>query len=254
MATSQPTFEAAQYGAPVGEYRGSRARIFLIIFCVALLLIGVFFLVIGPATASASSDSSGTVADIIVGVLFIAGALYCAWTIFSWRGARAQLFERGFVISRAGKTTAARWEDISTITSKVVVSRYYGIPIWTSHLYTLTLANGETLRVNNAFGQVGKLGEALQRISANVLLPRAIASYQSGAALPFGRFTVSQAGISNGKETLPWNDLNQLVFQSGNVIITRKGKMLRWAMAPVSKTPNAYTLNLLVGYIQRGIR
>ncbi|HEX8997487.1 MAG TPA: DUF6585 family protein [Ktedonobacterales bacterium] len=253
MAATYSSLEGAQYGAPIGDFGGSKARIFLILCCIVLLLLGGFFVAVAPSTGS-SGDSSGVVADVIAGAIFLAGALYCAWTIFSWRGAHAQLFEQGFVVSRAGKTTSARWDDVASVTAKVVVMRYYGIPFWTSRLYTLTLANGETLRLTNAFAQASKLGESVQRMSANVLLPRAISSYQTGATLPFGRFGVSQAGISNGRDTLPWNDVNQLTFQNGNVIITRKGKMLRWASAPVAKTPNAYVLNLLVGYIQRGIR
>lgn len=253
MTASSPSFESTQYGAPIGEYRGGAARIVIAIAGVALALIGVFFAVASSAL-SPTGDSSGAIADIIVGVLFIVGAIACFVTVFFWRGAHAQLFERGFVIARAGKTTSASWEDITSVTQRVVQSRYYGIPVWTSHTYNVTLANGEKLRITDAFGKVGKLGDSIQRMSANALLPRAIAAYHSGATLPFGQLSVSQAGISNGKETMPWSDLNQLLLMNGYVTITRKGKRLRWASARISKTPNVYVLTALVGYIQRGVR
>jgi hypothetical protein len=238
----------------IGEYRGSKASIFLIVCGIALLLAGVFFAAVTPALSGAQSDASGIFAEVLVGVLFIAGALYAFWTVFSWRGAHAQLFERGFVISRAGKTVAARWEDIASVTQYVVRMRYYGIPVWTSHKYTVTLNNGDSLLINNGFSKVGKLGEAVQRMSANVLLPRAVAAYNSGAVLTFGKLSVSQAGISNGQETLPWSDLNQLTFNNGSVIITRKGKRMRWTATQIRKTPNVYVLMGLVSYVQRGIR
>ncbi len=252
--TTTTTATATQYGAAIGEYRRSKASIFLIICGIALLAAGVFFAAVAPTLSGGQSDASGLFAEVLVGVLFIAAALYAFWTVFSWRGAHAQLFERGFVLSRAGKTMDARWEDIASVTQYVVRMRYYGIPVWTSHRYDVTLNNGDAFRINNGFARVGKLGEAVQRMSTNVLLPRAIAAYTSGAVLPFGKLSVSQAGISNGQETLPWSDLNQLTFQNGSVILTRKGKRVRWTAAPIRKTPNVYVLNGLVGYVQRGIR
>ena len=257
MTASTPSFESMQFGAPVGEYRGSVARIVIGVAGVALTLIGAFFAVVAStpsAAAVAAGDSSGVIADIIASAIFIIGAIACFVTVFVWRGARAQLFERGFVIARAGKTTSARWEDIASVTQRVVQTRYYGIPVWTSHTYNVTLTNGDKLRITDAFGKVGKLGDSIQRMSANALLPRAIAAYHSGALLPFGALNVSQAGISNGKETLPWSDLNQLLLLNGRVIITRKGKRLRWSATQISKTPNVYVLTALVGYIQRGVR
>jgi hypothetical protein len=254
MTASTPSFESMQYGAPIGEYHGSVARIVIGVAGVALVLIGAFFAIVATTPSAAAGDSSGAIADIIASAIFIIGAIACFITVFVWRGARAQLFERGFVIARAGKATSARWEDIASVTQRVVQTRYYGIPVWTSHTYNVTLTNGDRLRITDAFGKVGKLGDSIQRMSANVLLPRAIAAYHSGALLPFGALNVSQAGISNGKETLPWSDLNQLLLLNGRVIITRKGKRVRWSATQISKTPNVYVLTALVGYIQRGVR
>lgn len=248
------TAMATDYGAAIGEYRGSKASIFLIICGVALLALGVFFAAVASGLTGGSSDASGAFAGALTSLVFIAGALYSFWAVFSWRGAQAQLFERGFVISRAGKTVAARWEDIASVTQYVVRMRYYGIPVWTSHRYDVALTNGDSLRINNGFSKVGKLGEAVQRMSANVLLPRAIATYNSSAPVPFGKLSVSQAGISNGQETLPWSDLNQLTFNNGSLLIMRKGKRMRWAAVQVRKTPNIYVLTGLVSYVQRGIR
>ncbi len=74
-----------QYGAPVSEYGGSKASIFLIICGVALLALGVFFAVAVPML---SNDPSSLGIDLFVGAVFIAGAVYSLWTVFSWRGAQ----------------------------------------------------------------------------------------------------------------------------------------------------------------------
>jgi hypothetical protein len=253
MAANASAMAATQYGAPIGEYRGGKANIFLIIIGVALLVAGALC-ALTAASSSAQGDASSAVGLAIVAVVFIAAAVYAFWTVFTWRGAHARLFERGFVLARAGKTMAARWEDIASVTAKVVRIRYNFIPVWTSHKYTVALANGETFLINNGFGKVGALGDAVQRMSANALLPRAIGAYNSGATLPFGRLSVNQAGISNGKETLPWSDLERVTFGNGLLLVMRKGKRLRWAYTPVRATPNVYVLVALVNYIQRGIR
>ena len=157
-------------------------------------------------------------------------------------------------VARGGKSLAGHWDDVASVIQRAFQMRYYGIPIYTSHTYTVITLDGSKIKVDNAFGKVGKLGDTIQRLSANALLPRAIAAYHSGATLPFGKLSVSQAGISNGKQTLPWSDLNQLTLRNGYVLITRKGKMLRWTSTPISATPNLYVLTALVGYIQRGVR
>lgn len=249
--SSAVSVATTQYGAPVGEYGGSKASIFLIICGVALLALGLFFAVAVPML---SNDPSGLGIDLFVGAVFIAGAVYSFWTVFSWRGSHAQLFERGFVLARAGKTMSARWDDVASVTQNIVRIRYNFIPVWTSYKYTVALNNGDSMLINNGFSKVGKLGENVQRISANTLLPRAIGAYNSGAALPFGKFSVSQAGISNGQETLPWSDLDRVTFANGALLVMRKGKRMRWAAAPIRTTPNVYVLTGLVNYVQRGIR
>lgn len=248
MATTSPAVASVQYGAPIGEYRGGIAR-------VIMGIVGAFMVIIGILLVMPSSDATGDpTGPIISGILCFAVALGCFWAIFTWRGAHAQLFQQGFVISRAGKTTAARWEDVASVTQKVVRIRRYGIPVWTSYLYTLSLANGETIRVNNAFGKTSQLGDAIQRMSANALLPRALAAFQSGQSLPFGKVSVSQAGISNGKETVPWSNIKQVTLQNGALIIRRADKRLAWVSTPVAKTPNIYVLLALVNHIQGGAR
>ncbi len=252
MATNFASADAALYGAPIGDHRGSTVRrVALSIIGIVTLAMGLLFAVV---VLSSSSDSGGAISVIIVGVLFIGAALYCFYTLFSWRGAHAQLFQNGFIISRAGKTLSGRWEDVSTIKQRIVQQRYYGIPVWNYYRFDVTLLNGESLRINSGFSQAGKLGDSLQRMAANAQLPRAIAAFQNGATVPFGRFSVSQAGISNGKATLPWNEVNQVAFGNGYVFVMRQGKRLRWASAPMSKVDNVYVFVALVNHIRGGGR
>ena len=255
MQSSDPAYATSQLGALIGDYRASRARFAVLIFGLLILAFGLAMAgLAGYGLLNPNSGQQSPLIGVVLGGAFMLCSLFPFWTMYTWRGAHAQLFERGFVISLAGATTAGRWEDITSVTQRIVQSRYYGVPVWTSRRYSITLANGQRALVNNAFAQAGKLGDAIQRMSANTLLPRAIASYHSGATLPFGRLSLSQAGISNGKETLPWSDLQGIVLLNGRVMVHRKGKRLAWTTTRISDTPNLYVLTGLVGYVQRGIR
>ena len=62
-----------------------------------------------------------------------------------------------------------------------------------------------------------KLGEAIQREVTRLHTPRAIEAYNSGAPVVFGPFTLGMQGISNGRETLPWNRVKSININRGTV-------------------------------------
>ncbi len=227
MATHHPhpafaSIQYGAYGALIGEYRGGGI----------VRVIGTGFLVAGM---------------VILGMFLVAAPVY-----EDSGKALAHLFEQGFIISLGGQTTSARWDEITSVTQKMTRIYHYGIVVGTNYLYTITLANGETVRVNNAFAKIAQLGGTIQRMSMHALLPRAVAAYQSGVALSFGKISISQAGASNGKETVPWSSITQFSLQNLAVVIRRKDKRLPWLMTAIASTPNVSVLMALVGRIQSG--
>jgi hypothetical protein len=239
--------QAAQFGAPLGEYRGGFARIMygigaLIMFVLAAVII---------AAGATSSDIGGTIALILVGVLFVAAGVYLVYRVLAALGTRIQLFEGGFSVTQRGKTTTGAWNDVSQITQQIIRQTYYGIPIWTSFTYKLQLNNGEKLRFTETIGKVREMGETMQRQITQALTPRALQALQSGASLPFGKLSVNPMGISNGNETLPWNQISNVQAVSGAIVISKAGKKLRWASASIARTPNAYVLLSLIDIMRR---
>jgi hypothetical protein len=248
-----PAFASIQYGAYgalIGEYRGRGiVRVIGTGLLVAFMLILGVFLVAAPVY---EDSVRRLVLEMSVGIVLIAGAFYFVWMAFRLRGARAHLFEQGFIISLGGQTTSARWDEITSVTQKMTRIYHYGIVVGTNYLYTIALANGETVCVNNAFAKIAQLGGTIQRMSMLALLPRAVAAYQSGVALSFGKISISQAGASNGKETVPWSSITQFSLHNLAVVIRRKDKRLPWLMTAIASTPNVSVLMALVGRIQSG--
>ncbi len=246
---------STQYGAPSGEYRtgGRASRVILGILCAFLLISGILgILGIVDIFSGILSPTSGGLS--FRNITLIAVGLCGFRPVFRGLGSHAQLFEQGFIISRGGKTITGRWSDIVSVTQKITTVRHYGIPVHTLYVYTIALANGEKVRVdNNSFGKIAEMGNTIQRMSTNALLPRAIASYKSGTPLTFGTIIISQSGISNGRETVPWSNIRQFTVQKGAVIIRRNDKQLAWVKTSVSQTPNVYVLTALVDRIQGGV-
>lgn len=239
--------QAAQFGAPLGEYRAGGARIWYIIGSLVLLALAAVF-----ALMAISTSDTGTIATgAILGALFLAGTVYLFWLVIQSFGTSVQLFERGFVATQKGRTTAAAWGDVSSITQQIVQHRYRGIKIWTSHNYRLTLNSGEKLRFTEVLAKAGQMGEIIQRQITHELTPRALDAVRGGATLPFGKFSVNAMGITAGADTLAWSDIKDIVLQNGIIVIGKVNKRLRWNSAQVSKTPNAYVFLSLVDIMRR---
>jgi uncharacterized protein DUF6585 len=239
--------QPSQFGAPLGEYRGGVARV--VYGVVALLFLGFGALVIVGGAGSA--DTGTMVALYIVGAVLVVLGAFAGWRMISSLGMAVQLFEGGFNVTRGSRTTSAAWGDVSSITQAIIQQRYYGIPVWTSYTYNLTLNNGEKLRFTEMIGKVRQMGETMQRQITHALTPRALEALRTGASLPFGKFSVNPMGVSNGAETLPWNQISNVTTAAGWINIGKVGKKLRWGATPVSKTPNAYIFLSLVDIMRR---
>ena len=239
--------QTMQFGAPLGEYTGGFARIWYGIGALVCLGLGAVMILAGVG----SSDTGSLVILTIIGLLFVGLAGYLLWRVIGAMGTRVQLFEGGFSATQRGKTTTSAWGDVASITQAIVQQRYYGIPIWTSYNYRLTLTNGQKLRFTETIGKVRQMGETMQRQITHALTPRALEALRTGATLPFGKMSVNPMGISNGAETLPWNQISNVTAVSGAIIIGKVGKKLRWGSLAFSKTPNAYIFLSLVDIMRR---
>jgi len=241
-----------QLGAPVAEYKAGWRFAAIIIFELISLALGVFFLLMGLV------GSNGYVAPMVVfsaiGVLFIGGAGFFLWTSFKGRGARASIYQGGFTYQRAGNTVTSRWDEVASIRQSVVRTSINLIPVWTTHKYFVTLANGQAVVFDDALGNIDKLGATLQNQITKALLPRAIEAYRGGAMVPFGPVSVSQSGISVNGKTQPWNESGGVTLFSGRANFLRQGKRGAFARVPIAKVPNMFVLTGLIDFVRRGGR
>lgn len=148
----------AELGALVRDYPGSVLRLVWIVLVDALAIYGAF--------ASIAQGSFG-------GLLFylaVGGGAY-AFFHYAQRGAHAQIYERGFVISRGGSTTTARWEDIANVEHWIKRrTMYFVLTVSKTHSYIITLTNGERVKVSWWFTNETQLGNAIERMWAQTVI------------------------------------------------------------------------------------
>jgi hypothetical protein len=99
--------------------------------------------------------------------------------------------------------------------------------------------------------------EALQSLLEHIQMDQAranapqITAYLAGAAVNFGRLSVSPEGVmlDNVRETLPWSDIASIGIGENEVIIRRQGYLQEWYAVPLWTIDNAAELKDLLDHI-----
>ena len=237
---------AYQLGNPRDEYKATFISWLIMLLgglVIAAGLISVFRSVI--------NGGGGGAWIALVFLLVVGGGM----AYFGYRRSRrrAQVFDQGLVYSSSGTTQTWRWEEIAFVWQKIIRVSVNFIPAGTRYVYTIQHRNGQKIILDDGLRGIKYLGETIQQETFTRLMPLAVAAYNNGETLHFGKLTVNQQGIGNGKETVPWNQIKGVQVNQGYVAVKREGKWLRWANVPVAGVPNFFVFMALVDQIM-GVR
>jgi hypothetical protein len=119
------------------------------------------------------------------------------------------------------------------------------------HFYTIERFDGRCIAFDDRIKKVEKLGNLLGEQITNAMWPHALASYNAGNVIPFGPLSVSQQGVSNGRELLPWTAIKEIKFDGIEVKVHQKGKLLNWSKVPVGNIPNSFLFLALTRSVLR---
>jgi hypothetical protein len=148
------------------------------------------------------------------------------------------VFTNGLIQAKGQQRDVIRWDQIEATWQRVIRTRYSYFYSSTSYKYTVRRSDGATFKFGSPLKDVANLGKTLQQEVSRLHTPRAIAAYDSGVPVTFGMFTLGTLGISNGRETLPWNMVKGIDVNGGMIFVKKEGQLLRWASADVSSIPN----------------
>jgi hypothetical protein len=148
------------------------------------------------------------------------------------------IFTNGLIQAKGQQRDVIRWDQVEAVWTKVTRVRYYYFYSRMTYKYTVRRTDGASFTFGSPLKDIATLGTTLEQEVARLHTPRAIEAFNSGAPVVFGSLTVGIPGISNGRETLPWNMVKSISVNRGIVSVHKEGQMLRWASANVSNIPN----------------
>lgn len=231
--TVQQAALAQQLGGFVKAYKSSLVRMSIAVF---ILLVGGVLFVIGGIVAT--DGVSTQVLLLVLGLFCLGVAIYLIFTMIQAATQQVYLFQQGIVVARGHRVQAFPWRQAAEVRQSITRNYRYGIYVGTTYVFTLRRVDGYQVKLGNLTKGIAELGPAIAQGISRELVPRAFHSIQAGQTLSFAPFSVNQQGISNGREWLPWTQVQAVNVQRGRVTVIRVGVSRPWGAAPVAKIPN----------------
>lgn len=185
----------------------------------------------------------------LMGFFFGGMGAWMVYSGFNQRDWRVFLFKDGLSHTKQGKTTVIHWNEAVAVWQNITKHYRNGVYTGTTYHYTLTATDNRKLTFNNDLTEIEKLGQAIQNEVFNALFPKYVASYNNGQTLQFGKLSISKAGISNGKEMIPWPEVKGVSLDRGIINVKKEGKWLTWSSVTVGQTPNIFIFTSIVDQI-----
>src|SRR6202040_3504208 len=130
------------------------------------LIVGVLLVLLGGALCFL---------EVWFGSLVLIGSgAWLAFRMFRNRNLRVLVFPEGFVHIQGGKVTVFRWDHIEAVWEKIIQHNVHGIPVGTSHSYTVRRDDGQKVSLGNDLRKVMDLGQLILQETHKRQLPRAI--------------------------------------------------------------------------------
>ncbi len=225
---------------------------------------------VAPRDPARAPTSTGAVAAalavaLLAPLFFIGVGVAASIYLYRLRRMEAWVFADGIVAANASRTVAWRWDDLALVWQKVTKQVAGGgsalegaisgaLAAATERIggwIVLTLQSRDGTQIRLAGLQyANRLRAAIIQETLPRLLPAARAMYDSGTTVQFGRLGVSQQGLHDGQDVLPWAEVNEVklaeTMDSQAVGISKKGKWLYWSKVAIGKVPNAHVFFALV--------
>lgn len=227
-------------GKPIKVYKSSHPLFSIALIVGSMLLMFVIF---AAMVYVHTLFPSGIVYSITLAPLFV--------VIFAVRSlvkgsVQAYVYSEGFLRARGRRYEAIRWGQVESVWYK------YGKHSYGPRLtITVRLDDSNTLQFDDTIGFADVLLMRIQEHVGKRLLPRLLEEFQRKKVVTFGQINVDSQGINNGKELVPWDQVDKIAISEDDefVVVIKNGHPLKWSPVKVQDTPNLDTLIRLVEVI-----
>ncbi|HUY79523.1 MAG TPA: DUF6585 family protein [Ktedonobacterales bacterium] len=250
----------ATLGAPVAEYRADVAR--PVLQGVGAFALGLIALVVDVVLLLNNFIGGLLVYIAFFGFLAMLFAIVLFNQAISSFGKRATVYQFGLSLKRGSQVDNIPWDDIAqyleypiqarqpTNRASKVIANTASPTVNPTLRYAIVRRNGQRI-ILLGYQRLKELAATVERETGARLYPQMVATYRAGQPLPFGVFTLSQAGIAQGQATIPWNMVTGERVFNGRVLIDAQGRPNALS-APLAQAPNTRVTLALIDAIRAG--
>lgn len=243
----QQVAAAQQLGAFKKVYTASVVR--TIIGSCVFLMATAFFGVGGLLPAGL--ELTTRVVLVVFGVLSLAVALYLGYSGIQVAHQQIYLFEQGMVIERGKQVQAFSWHQVSEVWQSITRNYRNGRYTGTTYVYTLRRVDGYQIKLDNLTKDIAELGPVVAQAITRELVPRALQAIRGGQILTFASLSLTQRGIANKREMLPWSQIQGVNVHQGRATIKKIGTSRVFWTERVAKIPNFHVFTVIADEMLR---
>lgn len=188
---------------------------------------------------------------LVFAVLFLSTAIYMIFTVIQAANQQVYLFQQGIVIDKGNQVQAFPWNQVAEVWQSITRHYRNGVYTGTTYIYTLRRTDGYQVKLSNLTKGIAELGPAVAQGITRELVPRALYSIRTGQTLTYAPFSVNEQGIGNGREFLPWSQVQAVEVKQGRVTIKKAAPSRGIWMAMVAKIPNFLVFTVVVEEMRR---
>ena len=257
--TTQPPYslplEAAHWGSLLSEHLPVKNRL-KAAYAMSALLLPFALCCFGLGFAlPPRQQTTGFVFGSFLGIVLV--AMMAILVIHARRSSNRSIrvYPEGLIfitLGGNGESDVFAWEQIESVRQQIVRGAVNGVPVGTTHNYILRRNDGKEIRFDDFVTNAETLGATIQRETFPFLMRRVRAAFDTGQTVSFGKLHVSQSGLSDGNETLPWKEVEEVKVAEGVIHVRKHGQWLRWSHAPISETPNVFVF-LALCHAEQGV-
>jgi hypothetical protein len=184
----------------------------------------------------------------LVGVTWLVLAAWIFLTPYIYPRLRIFVYRDGLIYVR-GKAEVLRWNQMERVWKDFYVGRKGPY----ARSYTVRRSDDVLFVFTAELKNVEALGRLIEIEITRRLLPRALASYQTGGPVVFDEIVVSSRGIGvkSGRKLLFWDDFGRLSIDEKKIALYKKSMDAAWTVLNVANVPNVEVLKELIAHIQR---
>lgn len=236
-------------GTPKASFKGKSEMGLGMTVMVIFALLAVLFVFIGIGLYTSRQNISALIGSVIFAiVLLVLGYVTLYYFGLRFRKLSVQVYDDRLIRTKGSKSETVRWDEIQSVWQAITNVQQYGRTVNTLYIYTLETANGKKMILSTEIVDIGSLGQIIQTEVVNRLLPKMMQSFNSGETVTFGTFSLNKRGITQGKKSLEWAEIEGATIDNGKITFKKQGKWFNWVNVPAAEIPNLFIFLAMVDY------